>query len=110
MSRWIEAMSPTDRDDLIDAGRIGSGRFDGPPPVNVPGTRIRRQHGHRMVTQPGAGASHSLSDELDAALNVERANTMRFVRENMPPAILATDGGPAVAYAMRLTAWLDEQA
>lgn len=30
MTRWIDAMSAAQRNELTDAGRIGSGRFAGP--------------------------------------------------------------------------------
>jgi hypothetical protein len=37
MTRWIDEMSPEERDVLRDAGRIGNSRFDGPNKVKLCG-------------------------------------------------------------------------
>ncbi len=44
---------------------------------------------------------------LDEALATERRNTVERIKATQPVAVLATDGGPALAYAMRITEWLD---
>jgi hypothetical protein len=56
----------------------------------------------------GGGMCYALECALLDELTGVEVAVLEDVAANMPPAILAIDGGPTVAYAMRITAWIDE--
>ena len=57
-----------------------------------------------MVPCPFAGLARRTEVEARAAA---RKEVLDEIRRNMPVAVLATDGGPTVAYAMEVTDILD---